>query len=361
MKMISMVLSAILLFGSCGKSSEEADTPIGNGDLIGMTTEDWDVTVVNSELNYPWEIRMSSEETLIITEANGTIVMIGTDRTWRRYEVGTSKPVVHDGGSGLMGLALSTDFAQSGTAFVYYTYNGGSGLTNRIVELNFNGSSWRETRVILDGIPGHRLYNGGRLAIGPDGFLYATTGWLRDQQAPQGLNSLAGKVLRMDLNGEPAPGNPFAGSYIYSYGHRNPQGLAWNPDGRLYISEHGESGNDEINIITAGGNYGWPLIQGSAQREGMIVPYINSGNRAWAPAGIAFAGNRLVVAALATRAVYVMNEEARTLEQIFTAGERARAVLPQGDGLYIISTNTSPQATTSSGIADRLLFIHPKN
>lgn len=380
----SIALSALLLLAGCTAAPDEASSPsttpsepptietsrpsttdIPTDDaaytgpsLLGLETDDFEVTVITDELVYPWEVRIS-DDTLIVTEVDGTIAMVEPDGALSRYEVQTSDPVVHDGGSGLMGLALAGDFADSGVAYAYYTHDSGTGLTNRVAELAFDGSSWTETRVLLDGIPGHQLYNGGRLAIGPDGYLYATTGWLHDTTVSQDLDSLAGKILRMTTDGEVPADNPFEGSYVYSYGHRNPQGLAWDAEGQLWSSEHGESSNDEINRIVPGGNYGWPLIQGSEQQDGMLAPLIYSTGSSWGPSGIAFAGDELVVAALPAQILYVMDESAGTLQPLFSSGERARAVLPYQDGIYVTSTNTSPRASGQSDIADRLLWIRP--
>jgi glucose/arabinose dehydrogenase len=355
------LLILLMLFCSC-KQAEVQQITDGSGEVINeFDSDDWKVTVISDELVYPWEIRRSGS-TLVITETEGNIVMVSSDGTLRRYPVQTSSPVSHIGGSGLMGLALAADFASSGTAYAYHTYSSNGGYTNRIIQLHFNGSSWRESRVLLDGIPGHNVYNGGRLAIGPDGLLYAATGWTANLSVPQDLNNLAGKILRLNLNGEPAAGNPFAGSYVYSYGHRNPQGLAWNANGQLYVAEHGQSARDEINRISPGGNYGWPLIQGDQQQAGMITPYFHTGNSTLAPSGIAFtARGELVVAALAARAIYVVNESTGSFREIFSINERMRAVLPHENGMYLITTNTSPQqASGTSGIADRLLWIEPK-
>lgn len=298
-----------------------------------------------------------SEGTLIITEVAGTIAMVDHKGRFDRYEVQTSAPVVHDGGSGLMGLALAEDFAESGTAYIYYTYKGQDGLTNRIAEASFDGSAWRETGVLLDGIPGHELYNGGRIAIGPDGYLYATTGWVHDERMPQDRNSLAGKILRLALDGSVPEDNPFDGSFVYSYGHRNPQGLAWDAKGRLFSAEHGEAAHDEINLITPGTNYGWPAAQGTDDQDGMEPAFLGSGSDTWAPSGIAFAGDELVVAALAAQILYVMDDDARTMHPLFSSGERARAVLPYQNGIYVTSTNTSPRATEGATSVDRLLWI----
>ncbi|MEU1303706.1 PQQ-dependent sugar dehydrogenase [Streptomyces shenzhenensis] len=371
---LSLILTTVLALAACSTPTAERETPQSSSSytgpdpavgsdytgpsLAGLTTDDWNVTVVSDELNYPWEVRIS-DGTLIVTEVEGTIAMIDVDGSLERYDVRTSDPVRHDGGSGLMGLALADDFADTGTAYIYYTYADGSALTNRIAQVHYDGKTWTETRSLLDNIPGHELYNGGRLAIGPDGNLYATTGWVHNEEYPQDRESLAGKILRMNLEGRPAEGNPFPNSYVYSYGHRNPQGLAWDGDGQLYSAEHGESAHDEINRIVPGGNYGWPLVQDDSRRAGMETPFISSGSSTWAPSGIAFAGNDLLVAALGAQILYAANEDRNGLEPVFSSGERARAVLPYQDGVYVTSTNTSPRATTRSDTADRLLWIQP--
>ncbi|RDG37097.1 PQQ-dependent sugar dehydrogenase [Streptomyces corynorhini] len=375
---LSLALAAVLALAACSAPGTERERPSSSSSssssytgpdpaagsdytgprLTGLTTDDWNVTVVSDELNYPWEVRIS-DGTLIVTEVDGTIAMIDVDGGLERHDVRTSDPVRHDGGSGLMGLALADDFADTGTAYIYYTYADGSALANRIAQVHYDGKAWTETRSLLDGIPGHELYNGGRLAIGPDGNLYATTGWVHNEDYPQDRESLAGKILRMNLEGRPASGNPFADSYVYSYGHRNPQGLAWDSAGRLYSAEHGESAHDEINRIVPGGNYGWPLVQDDSRRAGTEAPFISSGDSTWAPSGIAFAGDDLLVAALGAQILYAANEDKDGLAPVFSSGERARAVLPYQDGVYVTSTNTSPRATTRSDTADRLLWIQP--
>ena len=234
--------------------------------ISAMTTADWSVQVVTDDLSYPWDLNRAGN-VIVMTEAAGNIVMIENGRL-RRYAVQTSDPIVHDGGSGLLGMALSEDFQTSGLAYLYHSYRSASGLTNKVIEARFDGESWRETRVLLSGIPGHRLYNGGRIAIGPDGLLYVTTGWTENGALPQDLGSLAGKILRMTRDGHVPADNPFKGSYVYSYGHRNPQGLAWNDAGDLFVAEHGQSGHDEINLIKPGANYGWPLVSGGERRVG---------------------------------------------------------------------------------------------
>lgn len=204
-----IILTAVLVLAGCSTATSEPETapshtsppslhrPVAGNDytgpsLTGLTSDDWKVTVVSDELNYPWEVRIA-DGTLVVTEASGTIAMIDADGGLERYDVQTSDPVVHDGGSGLMGLALAADFGDTGNAYVYYAYAAGSDLTNRIAEVNYDGTAWVETRVLLDDIPGHQLYNGERLAIGPDKNLHATTGWVHNDDHPQDVDNLAGK------------------------------------------------------------------------------------------------------------------------------------------------------------------------
>jgi glucose/arabinose dehydrogenase len=325
--------------------------------LSEMTTKDWSVEVLADDLRYPWSISFDGSS-IILTEAPGTIVVIRDGRL-QRHSVQTSDAVVNDGGSGLLGMALAGNFATSRLAYLYYSYRSASGLANKVVKVINEGESWRETHVLLDGIPGHQLYNGGRIAIGPDRQLYVTTGWIHQGSAAQDLENLAGKILRMGQNGEVPADNPFTGSHVCSYGHRNPQGLAWNDANELFISEHGESGHDEINLVMAGANYGWPDVTGSQTKAGVERPLLHSGNSTWAPSGIAFVDGQLLVAALQGRGLFVHDRPAGRLKPIFSTGERVRDVSASADALYVITTNMSPRSAGPRG-GDRLLRLSPK-
>jgi glucose/arabinose dehydrogenase len=353
MRRLHRALVASLLLNAITAAPGLGQAPSAPRPIREMDARDWSVAVVTDNLDYPWDI-VRSEIRLIVTEARGTIVVLEGDQL-RRYPLQTSDPVAREGGSGLLGIALSADFATSGAAYLYHSYRTPSGLTNKVIQARFDGDAWRETRVLLSDIPGHPLYNGGRLAIGPDGLLYVTTGWTEDRQRPQDLGNLAGKVLRMTLDGEVPPTNPFPGSYVYSLGHRNPQGLAWNAAGELLVAEHGQSARDEINLIRPGQNYGWPLVSGAETREGLQEPLLQSGSTTWAPSGIAFAGSELLVAALGQRALLVLDEATKTLRPVFSSGDRLRQVLPVGRDVYVITTNRSPRADGPS--QDRLLRL----
>ncbi|WP_108660060.1 PQQ-dependent sugar dehydrogenase [Acuticoccus kandeliae] len=316
----------------------------------------WTAETVADGLDYPWDIARSGE-TLIITEKAGFIVMVA-DGAVRRIPLQTREPIRSENGAGLLGLALAPDFAESGRAFFYHSTTSPTGPANRIIAAHFDGARWAETGVLLDAIPGHPLYNGGRIAIGPDGHLYATTGWTEDYDLPQDRESLAGKILRMTPEGAVPPDNPFPGSLVYSYGHRNPQGLAWDAAGAFHVAEHGQSGHDEINRVRAGANYGWPLVSGDETRAGMEKPLVHSGRSTWAPSGATFAGGSLLVASLRERALLALNTAGDGVETVYAGGDRIRQVIAAGETLYLITTNRSPRAAGPS--ADRLIRLTPR-
>ncbi len=345
---------SILVGGYClsGTSMAQDSTPI-----LDRGEGAWSSSVLADGLDYPWDIVRDGER-VILTEKAGTLVIIEGGNV-QRSTLQTSDPLRTEGGAGLLGIALAPDFADSGRAFVYYSYSSGSEPANRVVAARFDGNTWRETAVLVDAIPGHRLYNGGRIAIGPDDHLYVTTGWTENYERPQDLQSLAGKVLRLTLAGGVPEDNPFQGSFVYSYGHRNPQGLAWNADGELFVAEHGQAALDEINLIAPGANYGWPIISGDETQEGMQPPFVHSGGDTWAPSGIAFAGNELLVTALQGRGLYVLDRQDRTLQPVVSLGERVRHVLPVDDDLLLITTNRSPRGQGPS--KDRLVRLSAQN
>lgn len=345
---LPFILAICATFSSLSPATAQAPKP-----LLDANPDDWTIETLAEGLDYPWDI-VSDGTRLIVTEKGGNIVLI-KDGQVRKSPVHTSVPLRTAYGAGLLGIALSPDFLQSGNAFLYYSYQEGSQLANRVVSVHFDGEKWQETGVILDNIPGHRLYNGGRIAIGPDHHLYITTGWTENYDLPQSTDSLAGKVLRLTLEGQIPADNPIAGSAIYSLGHRNPQGLAWNEKNELFVSEHGQAALDEINLVQPGGNYGWPHIQGDETRAGMLRPFIHSGHDTWAPSGIAFAGDELLVATLKGHGLYVADFETRQLRPLISTQERYRQVLVSGNDIFLITTNRSPRGQGPS--KDRLIHI----
>ena len=231
-------------------------------DANGATSAPARLTVETlvSGLDTPWDLAWGPDGSIWVTERGGTISRVdpASGEITRVGEI----DVAEISESGLLGMAFHPDFDSQPWVYAVHSYGNGSRIRNRLVRMRFDGNSLAEPEVLLDGIPGSRNHNGSRLAFGPDGFLYVTTGDATDPGSAQERGSLAGKVLRLTADGDPAPGNPF-GSFVYSYGHRNPQGIVFHPvTGVLYIAEHGPRDNDEVNLILSGGNYGWPAVHG---------------------------------------------------------------------------------------------------
>jgi glucose/arabinose dehydrogenase len=265
----------------------------GTSDVI--TTQDGarvQVQVVVTNLEVPWSMAFAPDGRLFVTERPGRVRIVDVSGGTSELSL-TLEDVFAQGEAGTLGLALDPDFASSRFVYVYYTARSGNGAVNRVVRYREVGSRLGERVVLLDGIPAATIHDGGRIRFGPDGLLYASTGDANITSLAQSLGSLAGKFLRVNRDGTTPGGNPF-GSPVYSYGHRNPQGFDWHPStGELWASEHGPTGNDEINVIRAGANYGWPTIQAGATMAGMVAPVTFFGT-AIAPSGASFARGRAV-------------------------------------------------------------------
>lgn len=249
-----------------------------------------------SGLNTPWAIDFAPDNRIFISERSGRIRIVERGRLrpepWMNFEVAAS------GEAGLLGLAIDPQFSQNRFVYVAYSYrNGVFSIRNRLVRLREEPKTGAGVvdKILIDDVPGAGNHDGGRVKFGPDGKLYWTMGDAQTTRYAQNLKSLNGKILRLNSDGSVPTDNPFAGSYVYSYGHRNPQGIAWQPGtSRLYATEHGPSGfqgccRDEVNFIEAGKNYGWPEIRGDESKAGMVAPVIHAGtSETWAPGGAAF-------------------------------------------------------------------------
>lgn len=250
----------------------------------------YEIEVIAENLYVPWAIAISDEGKLYFTERSGAIRIIEDGKLHPQPLITFRAPFVSQGEGGLMGIALDPNYSQNHYMYVMHSYAEGNRIYNRVVRLVENNNRASIDRVLLDKIPGGRIHNGGRLKIGPDQKLYITTGDAGNSALAQDPTSTAGKILRIELDGRIPEDNPIINSPVYSLGHRNPQGLAWNSKNVLYESEHGQSAHDEINIIQPGANYGWPLVQGDEDSTEVKIqkPLIHSGEETWAPSGIAF-------------------------------------------------------------------------
>lgn len=350
---VILVVGAIIVFQYQFAPTESA---VPTGEPAGAGSPE----TVAENLEIPWELVFLPNGDLLVTERPGRLLRIGANR-----QVIEISGVEHRGEGGLLGLALHPDFEQNSYIYLYLTTAEGGGLTNRVERYRLSGNRLSERTVIIENIPGASYHDGGRIAFGPDGKLYVGTGDAGDESSAQDTASLAGKILRVNDDGSVPHDNPF-GNAVYSYGHRNVQGLAWDERGQLWATEHGRSGVasgfDELNKIVKGGNYGWPEIQGDEIQGGMLAPELNSGaSDTWAPSGLAFSGGRLVFAGLRGASLYVadvVDGRARNLRAYFR-GEygRLRSVIEGPDGsLYFLTNNTDGRGSPRPG-DDRIISV----
>ncbi|MEB7784068.1 PQQ-dependent sugar dehydrogenase [Mammaliicoccus sciuri] len=303
------------------------------------------IETVAQGLDIPWSIARS-DDVFYLSKRPGKIIKIdGNKKT--EQQVDLDKEVSTAAEAGLLGFVLAPDFKDSKEAYAYYTYEDNNQF-NRIVKLKLENDTWKEDEVLIDKIPSGQYHHGGRLKIGPDDKLYATTGDASDEQNAQDKDTLGGKILRINLDGSKPKDNPISNSYVYSYGHRNPQGIVWTPDGQMYASEHGNQANDEINEIKEGQNYGWPVIEGNEENDNMETPIFTSGSDdTWAPSGIAFKDGIIYSAALRGEGIMKFDVEKDGMKKVATKYGRIRDVYIVNDDLYFVSNNTDGRGNPS--------------
>src|SRR6056297_2088578 len=330
------------------------------------TSREENIKTIAENFSIPWEIIFLPDESLLLTERPGNLVRIKPGRREKIEIVG----VEHVGEGGLLGAALHPDFTNNNWLYLYLTTRTGEGLINRVERYKFipEENKLLEKETIITDIPGASYHDGGRIAFGPNNFLYITTGDAGEDQLAQNTSSLAGKILRLKDDGSIPEDNPFDNE-IYSYGHRNPQGLAWDSKGNLWSTEHGpsglNSGFDEINLIKKGENYGWPLVKGEESRKGMIPPIIQSGSEdTWAPAGLEIIEEKLFFVGLRGSALYSAEIDGEKLENLkinFPESWGRLRICRQGpDGfLYLATSNTDGRGSPKEG-DDRIIRINPE-
>jgi len=334
--MIPVLLLAIIMCSACTSTKGKDERKVKQEELSKVTPN---VEIIAEQLQTPWSIE-KSDTALFVTERPGNIVMI-TEDVVERQQVLLKKQLSAAPEAGLLGFVLAPDFTTTNIAYSYYTYEEGSAQFNRVVTLILIDNKWQETDLLIDRIQSGTYHHGGRLKIGPDSKLYVTVGDATQPSLAQDLDALEGKILRLNLDGSIPNDNPFPRSYVYSYGHRNPQGLAWATDGTMYASEHGNAANDEINIIEKGKNYGWPLMEGTDKQQHLVTPLFTSGStNTWAPSGITVVDDQLYAAALRGTAVLTFDVNMKKQDVLLSEFGRIRDVFMDDSYLYFISNNT---------------------
>lgn len=310
-------------------------------------------TVVATGLEAPWSmVRLESGSTLVSQRDTATIMELQLDGTSR--EVGAVPGVVPGGEGGLLGLEV---VPEGPWLYAYFT----SSDDNRIVRFSLDGDagdySLSDPDEVLTGLARAGNHNGGRIELGPDGMLYATVGDAGDTASAQNPGSLNGKILRMEPDGSVPSDNPTPGSLVYSMGHRNPQGIAWDADGRLWAAEFGQDTWDELNLIEPGANYGWPVVEGIAGDPAYTNPVYQWATDEASPSGLAVVGGTLFMAALKGQRLWTIQPGNPSTVTGWFTGEfgRIRDVVPGPDGtIWLLTNNTDGRGDPRNG-DDRIL------
>ncbi|MDZ5699474.1 PQQ-dependent sugar dehydrogenase [Chelativorans sp. M5D2P16] len=329
-----ITLNATLFAVSSGAYAQAANST--DSSMMGVMPEGTPVDVV-SGLTIPWSAVTVGQEVLVSQRGTAEILAFRPGGALR--SVGSVRDFVARGDGGMLGLAA----LEQGTDVWVYAYHG-TAAGNRIVRMPYSNGMLGDVQIVLDGLPGGRSHNGGRIAFGPDGMLYATVGETRNLDLPQDLNSLGGKILRMTPEGGIPSDNPFPDSLVYSFGHRNPQGLAWDDTGQLWATEFGDDAWDELNRIEPGGNYGWPIVEGQGGNPDYIDPVMQWRTREMGPSGLAYIDGTFFIAGLTGQRVWTVTIDPAGNPQAtaYYAGEygRIRDVFEGSDGKLWFLTNT---------------------
>jgi glucose/arabinose dehydrogenase len=362
------VIALALFCAAC--SDDSGVVPSGQSATIGATTgttagvatsapvvRNYDFTkpeVIASGLSVPWGIAFLPDGSALIAErTSGRIMQL---RPGSAPQTAMTVPDVRaNGEGGLLGLAVSPSYAQDGLVYAYYT----TAVDNRVSRFRLGATP----QVILSGIAASGVHNGGRIGFGPDGLLYVATGDAANRSSAQDPASISGKILRVTPEGTPAAGNPTPNSPVWSLGHRNVQGLAWDAGGRLFATEFGASTFDEVNLIRPGANYGWPTVEGMGTSAGFVNPLVTWSTSESSPSGAAVSGDSLYVAALAGRRLWKMPITASGLgtPQALLQGQfgRLRTVVTAPDGSLWVATSNRDGRGSPAATDDRILRFAP--
>lgn len=358
-----LCVGAVITLNACSPEGTTTDSSpvvpmrsssLGSSDVESSSSPEIETSPVASRLAAPWSVTFHGD-TPLISERDSAHILEVTDSGHTRT-IGNITEAAPSGEGGLLGIATRDAFL-----YAYVT----TADDNQVIKMALTGEpgalGLARAEVIVSDIPKATTHNGGRIAFGPDDRLYITTGDADQRDSAQDPESLAGKILRIDPDDGSVPAdNPFPDSPVFSLGHRNPQGIAWDAEGTMYSTEFGQSTWDELNIITAGGNYGWPVVEGSASRDGFIDPI-----QQWLPVEASPSGM-----VISDDAIFIANLRGQTLRKVpladqgssrtYLTGEfgRLRDVVrsPDGGKLLVLTNNTDGRGQPG-GMDDLLLEI----
>ena len=356
---------ALVALAGCSPNDRPDDspaTPPSTAEPAPATVEVTEVDDILGDLDIPWGLAFLPDGQAVVTlRGSAELVLVGPDGAASDVTGPGADEladlVVPGGEGGLLGVAVLGSDGSAVDLALYAT----AADDNRVLRGTLDGSVLGELRPILTGIEKAGNHDGGRLAVGPDDFLYVTTGDAGDPPSAQDPDSLNGKILRITADGDPAPGNPDEGSPVWSLGHRNVQGLGWAPDGRMFASEFGQNTWDELNLIEPGGNYGWPEVEGEGGGADFVEPVAVWPTTEASPSGLAVTEEAVYLAGLRGERLWrvPLTEDGVGTPQALLEGEhgRLRAVEPAPDGsLWVLTGNTDGRGDPRDG-DDRILRV----
>ena len=375
MRLAALPLALALILAAC--SSEDADGPdraapsespngTGTQSPSPSPTETTSapanrkpkvVATLATGLEAPWGMDFLPDGTAVVTERDTRRVLAVTEDG--ATEIGTVDQAAPEGEAGLLGVAVSPTYEKDHLLYFYATTAG----DNRIVRATYDGKRLGPTEPLLSGIPNGFIHDGGRLEFGPDGYLYASTGETGQPSLAQDRDSLGGKILRITPDGDPAPGNPDPASPVWTWGHRNVQGLAFDDNGQLWASEFGQDTFDELNRIDKGDNYGWPAVEGKGGAPDYTDPQLVWRTSEASPSGLAYADGHLWMASLRGERLWRVTVDGRKAAEptAFFVGDygRIRTVEVAPDGNLWVTTSNRDGRGDPAADDDRILVVRP--
>jgi glucose/arabinose dehydrogenase len=377
MRRLALLLGTVVLVAGCGgeadtgpfktssrgpdpavaSPAQPSQTPSGSSSPTGTeaTGRPRVVGTVAARLATPWGIAFLPDDSALVTERDsGRVLHIADGRV---TQVGDVDETSAQGESGLLGIAVSPSYARNRAVFAYVTTD----RDNRVVRMTFDGTRLSAPKPILTGIPNGFIHDGGRLQFAPDGNLFVSTGETGNRSLAQDPDSLGGKILRVTERGKPAPGNPDPGSPIWTIGHRNVQGLAFDDQGNLWASEFGDNTFDELNLIQKGNNYGWPEVEGKGDQNRYRNPQVVWSTDQASPSGLAFLDGHLWLGALRGNRLWRIDVEGQraSAPTDFFVGVygRIRTVVAAPDGNLWVTTSNRDGRGDPAPRDDRILLV----
>jgi glucose/arabinose dehydrogenase len=327
-----------------------------------LKTNGQDIEIIAENLEVPWEVVFLPNQDMLVTLRKGELLVYRNKEIISRFNI---EGVNSEGEGGLLGIAVHPDYEQNKFIYLYYTSKNNRNFENKIERFKLTNNNLEKDRLILKDIRGNIYHNAGKIAFGPDNYLYVTAGDALDEPLAQNKSVLAGKILRIDSEGKFPKENPF-NNEVYSYGHRNPQGLSWDNEGKLWSTEHGQSGlnsgQDELNKIKIGSNYGWPVARGSQEFSSYISPIIQSGDKiTWAPGDTEYYAGNIFFTGLRGAGIYKYDILGKNLSKFLENDfGRLRAITLGPDGYFYVTTSNRDGRGSPKDSDDKILRINPK-